>query len=159
MRILTPWLVPEGPTRQSKCRLDRESQIDSPFELANTSLLRSTGLFWCCRVMPISTIIRFQFRLHLRVDDTIDWKVPPPGERNDSPIGAKWRFSGAIGLEIHRLRVEAEKGSPATCAMIRKFEITEVEVPELCGRSAAEFWRLPDDAGLKATSMRADHVG
>jgi sugar phosphate isomerase/epimerase len=72
--------------------------------------------------------------------------------------GAKRKFSGSLGLEIYSLRAEAGKDLPGTLAIIRKFGITEVEVPELYGRSPAEFRKLLDDAGLKATSMMADHA-
>jgi len=41
--------------------------------------------------------------------------------------------------------------------MIRRFGFTEVEVSALYGRSAAEFRRLLDKAGLRATSMMADY--
>ncbi len=70
----------------------------------------------------------------------------------------KRKFSGTIGLEIYSLRREAEKDLPTTLTMIRKFGITDVEVPELYGRSAVEFRRLLDDTGLKATAMMADHT-
>jgi sugar phosphate isomerase/epimerase len=73
-------------------------------------------------------------------------------------LGAKRKLSDAIGLEIYSLRAEAERDLPATLASIRKFGITEVEVPGLYSRNAAEFRKLLDDAGLKATSMMADHA-
>jgi sugar phosphate isomerase/epimerase len=73
------------------------------------------------------------------------------------PAGAKRKFSGTFGLEIYSLRREAEKDLPATLAMIRRFGFAEVEVPELYGRSASQFRRLLDEAGLKATSMMAAH--
>jgi sugar phosphate isomerase/epimerase len=72
-------------------------------------------------------------------------------------LTARQKFSGTVGLEIYSLRGEAKKDLPAALAMIRKFGISEVEVPELYGRSAIEFRRLLDDGGLKATSMMADH--
>jgi len=72
--------------------------------------------------------------------------------------GATLKFSGKFGLEIYSLRREAEKNLPATLALIRRFGITEVEVPELYGRSARDFRRLLDKAGLKATSMMAAHA-
>jgi len=62
-----------------------------------------------------------------------------------------------FGLEIYSLRSEAQKDLPATLATIRKFGFTEVEVSELYGRSAAEFRRLLDRAGLRATSMMAGY--
>src|SRR5262245_19995177 len=73
-------------------------------------------------------------------------------------LGAKRKLSGTIGLEIYSLRAEAERDLPATLARIRKLGISEVEVPGLYGRRAAEFRKLLDDADLKATSMMADHA-
>src|SRR5258707_11223402 len=72
--------------------------------------------------------------------------------------GTKPKFSGEFGLEIYSLRREAEKDLPATLAMIRKFGFREVEVSSLYGHSATDFRQLLDDAGLKATSMMADHA-
>jgi sugar phosphate isomerase/epimerase len=71
--------------------------------------------------------------------------------------GAKAKFSGKFGLEIYSLRREAQKDLPATLAMIRNFGTTDLEVGEFYGRSALEFRRLLDTAGLKATSMMAAH--
>lgn len=71
------------------------------------------------------------------------------------PAIGKPKGPGALGLEIYSLRGEAQKDLPATLAMIRKFGFTEVEVSELYGRGAAEFRRLLDGAGLRATSMMA----
>ena len=62
-----------------------------------------------------------------------------------------------MGLQIYSLRYNAEKNLPATLSLIRRLGFTEVEVPSLYGRSAAEFRRLLDDAGLKATSMMAEY--
>lgn len=72
--------------------------------------------------------------------------------------GARPKFSGTFGLEIYSLRREAEKDLPATLAMIRKFGITDVEMGDLYGRSAPDFRRLLDKAGLKASSMMAAHA-
>lgn len=74
--------------------------------------------------------------------------LPAIGER---------KAPGPFGLEIYSLRGEAQKDLPATLAMIRKFGFKEVEVSELYERSAAEFRRLLDKAGLQATSMMADY--
>lgn len=71
---------------------------------------------------------------------------------------ARPKFSSRFGLEIYSLRREAEKDLPATLAMIRKFGITEIEMGDFYGRSAQEFRRLLDQAGLKATSMMAPHA-
>ena len=72
------------------------------------------------------------------------------------PAAARQRLN--VGLEIYSLRRDAEKDLPATLAMIRKFGFTEVEVSALYGRNAAEFRRLLDNNGLKATSMMAEYV-
>jgi len=71
------------------------------------------------------------------------------------PAIGKAKAPGPFGLEIYSLRGEAQKDLPATLAMIREFGFTEVEVSELYGRSAADFRRLLDGAGLRATSMMA----
>jgi sugar phosphate isomerase/epimerase len=71
------------------------------------------------------------------------------------PMVARQRFS--VGVQIYSLRREAEKDLPATLAMIRKFGFTEVEVSAPYGRSAADFRRLLDNNGLKATSMMAEY--
>jgi len=63
----------------------------------------------------------------------------------------------SFGLEIYSLRREIERDLPGTLAMIRGFGFTELEVSTVPGRSAAEFRRLLDKNGLKATSMIADH--
>ena len=73
------------------------------------------------------------------------------------PALAQRNSAGSFGLEIYSLRGEAEKDLPATLAMIRRFGFNEVEVPGLYGRSAAEFRRLLDRAGLRATSMMTDY--
>ena len=71
------------------------------------------------------------------------------------PAAARKRLN--IGLEIYSLRGDAEKDLPATLAMVRKFGFTEVEVSALYGRTAADFRRLLDNHGLKATSMMSEY--
>lgn len=71
-----------------------------------------------------------------------------PGAQKKPPV--------SVGLQIYSLRREAGEDLPGTLALIRRLGFEEVEVPELYGRSAAEFRRLLDDSGLKATSMGAD---
>jgi sugar phosphate isomerase/epimerase len=73
------------------------------------------------------------------------------------PAFAKRKFSGSVGLQLYSLRGEAEKDLPGTLAAAAKFGFQEVEVSALYGRSAAEFRRLLDSAGLKATSMMAEY--
>jgi sugar phosphate isomerase/epimerase len=73
--------------------------------------------------------------------------LPGMGEQN----------AARFGLEIYSLRGEAEKDLPATLAMIRNFGFHEVEVAGFYGRSAAEFRRLLDQSGLRATSMMAEY--
>jgi len=60
-----------------------------------------------------------------------------------------------IGLQIYSLRYEAQKDLPATLELIRSLGFEEVEVPEFYGRTALEFRRLLDKAGLTATTMGA----
>ena len=73
------------------------------------------------------------------------------------PVLGRQKALGRFGLEIYSLRGEAEKDLPGTLAMIRKFGFKEVEVSALYGRSAAEFRRLLNQAGLQATSMMAEY--
>ena len=73
------------------------------------------------------------------------------------PALGRQKALGRFGLEIYSLRGEAEKDLPGTLAMIRKFGFKEVEVSALYGRSAAEFRRLLNQAGLQATSMMAEY--
>jgi sugar phosphate isomerase/epimerase len=60
-------------------------------------------------------------------------------------------------MAIYSLRGEAQKDLPGTLAMIRKLGFKDVEVGSLFGRSTAEFRRLLDGNGLKATSMSAEY--
>lgn len=62
-----------------------------------------------------------------------------------------------FGLEIYSLREEAQKNLPSTLAQIRDFGFTEVEVSALYRRTAAQFRKLLDQSGLRATSMMADY--
>ncbi len=73
------------------------------------------------------------------------------------PAVGKQKGPGPFGLQIYSLRGEAAKDLPATLALIRKLGFNEVEVPELYGRTAAEFRRLLDSAGLRATSMMVEY--
>ena len=68
---------------------------------------------------------------------------------------AKPRRPAPVGLQLYSLRYKAKKDLPGTLALARKFGFKEVETSDFYGRSAAEFRRLLDDAGLKATSMMA----
>ncbi|HXR77172.1 MAG TPA: sugar phosphate isomerase/epimerase [Bryobacteraceae bacterium] len=77
------------------------------------------------------------------------------GAISAAPAIAKQKLSIRIGLQIYSLRREAQKDLPATLATIRRFGFDEVEVSALYGHSAAEFRRLLDNNGLKATSMMA----
>jgi sugar phosphate isomerase/epimerase len=73
------------------------------------------------------------------------------------PSIAKPNPASRFGLEIYSLRREAEKDLPATLAMIRNFGFRELEVGGFYGRTAAEFQRLLQKNGLRATSMMADY--
>jgi sugar phosphate isomerase/epimerase len=73
------------------------------------------------------------------------------------PSIAKQNPASRFGLEIYSLRREAEKDLPATLATIRKLGFRELEVNEFYGRSAAEFQRLLNQNGLRATSMMAEY--
>ena len=71
------------------------------------------------------------------------------------PAIPKQKLPIRMGLQIYSLRREAQKDLPATLAVIRILGFDEVEVSALYGHSAAEFRRLLDNNGLKATSMMA----
>ena len=73
------------------------------------------------------------------------------------PACRKHGFTGSFGLQTYSLRYDAEEDLPATLALIRSLGFEEVEVSGFHGRSAEEYRRLLDDAGLKATSMMADY--
>ena len=80
-------------------------------------------------------------------DERLLWQTAP-----------RAKFSDKFGLEIYSLRREAQKDLPATLAMIRKFGIIDLEVGDFYGRSAQEFRRLLDNAGLKASAMMSAHA-
>jgi sugar phosphate isomerase/epimerase len=73
------------------------------------------------------------------------------------PSIAKQNPAREFGLEIYSLRREAEKDLPATLAMIRKFGFRELEVGGFYGHTGAEFRRMLQQNGLRATSMMADY--
>ncbi len=72
-------------------------------------------------------------------------------------VAAKPRPAAPIGIQIYSLRYDAAKDLPRTLAMIRDFGFREVECGDFFGRTAAEFRRLLDSHGLRATSMMAAH--
>lgn len=63
----------------------------------------------------------------------------------------------SFGLQVYSLRYQARKDLPGTLALIRELGFEEVEVGRASGRTAAEYRRLLDDAGLQATSMMASY--
>jgi sugar phosphate isomerase/epimerase len=73
------------------------------------------------------------------------------------PATAKQTDAQRMGLELYSLRYKAEKDLPGTLAPIKEFGFKELEVGGLFGRTAAEFRKLLDNNGLKATSMMAEH--
>lgn len=70
---------------------------------------------------------------------------------------AKAKISGRMGLQIYSLRTQAEKDLPGTLAFIRGLGFREVEVSALYGHSSADFRRMLDQNGLRATSMMAEY--
>jgi sugar phosphate isomerase/epimerase len=73
------------------------------------------------------------------------------------PASARRIVSQRMGIEIYSLRYKAEKDLPGTLGIIRKFGFEDMEVGNLYGRTAAEFRKLLDNNGLKASSMMAEH--
>lgn len=63
----------------------------------------------------------------------------------------------SMGIQIYSLRDQAEKDLPGTLALIRSLGFREVEVSGFYGHSAADFRRMLDGNGLKATSMMAEY--
>lgn len=60
----------------------------------------------------------------------------------------------SIGLELYSLRVEAKQDLPGTLARTRAMGFTEIETgSDFYGRTAGEFRKLTDAAGLKVTSI------
>ena len=59
-----------------------------------------------------------------------------------------------IGLELYSLRVEAKQDLPGTLARARAMGFTEIETgSDFYGRTAEEFRKLTDAAGIKVTSI------
>jgi sugar phosphate isomerase/epimerase len=66
-------------------------------------------------------------------------------------------FRADVGMELWTYRHELTKDLPGTLAMIRKLGFTDVETASFYGRSAAEFRRILDQAGLKCSSLIAGY--
>ena len=73
------------------------------------------------------------------------------------PKAAWGAFRAPVGINIYSLRYLAEKNLPATLALIGELGFREVEAGELYGRTPAEFRRLLEVAGIKATSYTAGY--
>ncbi len=73
------------------------------------------------------------------------------------PKAAWGAFRAPVGINIYSLRYLAEKNLPTTLALIGELGFREVETGELYGRSPAEFRRLLDGVGLKASSYTAGY--
>ena len=71
-------------------------------------------------------------------------------------VAANQKGVPRMGLQIYSFRADAERDLPATLKKIRGFGFREIEVSGLYGHSAAEFRRMLDHTGLKATSMMAE---
>ena len=69
------------------------------------------------------------------------------------PKAAWGAFRAPVGINIYSLRYLAEKNLAATLALIGELGFREVEVGDLYGRSPAEFRRLLEVSGLKASSL------
>ncbi len=68
---------------------------------------------------------------------------------------AKRRLPVPVGLQLYSLRYLAAKDVAAMLALVRKLGFEEVETSDFYGRNAAEFRKMLDAEGLKATSMMA----
>ena len=58
-----------------------------------------------------------------------------------------------VGLQLYSVRAQMEKDVPGTLAVVRNMQITDVEVANLYGRSAASFRAGLDKLGLKASGV------
>src|ERR1700730_7642023 len=58
-----------------------------------------------------------------------------------------------VGLQLYSVRAQMEKDVPGTLAIVRNMQITDVEVANLYGRSAASFRAALDKLGLKASGV------
>lgn len=65
-------------------------------------------------------------------------------------------FAGPLGVQLYSFREAFKTDVPGTLARVRALGIREVELAGTYGKSAQEFRRMLDSAGLSATSM---HVG
>lgn len=63
---------------------------------------------------------------------------------------------GPLGLELYSLRRDMQKDVPKTLAFVRQLGFKEVEVPGLYGRTASQFRKELDQAGLACTAMVAN---
>src|SRR5260370_42596747 len=61
-----------------------------------------------------------------------------------------------LGLELYSLRRDMEKDVPKTLAFTRQLGFAEVEVPGMFGRTASQFRKELDQAGLACTALVAD---
>lgn len=77
-----------------------------------------------------------------------------------SPAGPDFRFTGdfrgPLGVQLYSVRGAIRSDVPGTLARVRALGFREVELAGTYGMSAADFRRVLDSAGLRATSM---HVG
>src|SRR3712207_2450476 len=61
-------------------------------------------------------------------------------------------FQGAAGLQLYSLREEFKKDVPGTLDRVKAYGVTEVETAGTYNMPAAEFRKMLDQRGLKATS-------
>ena len=83
------------------------------------------------------------------------WLQVPPG---NAATGGATFSPAAVGLELYSLRRELAKDLPGTLAVTRALGFTEVEVPSLYGKTAAELRAELDRAGLKCTAFVAAYA-
>ena len=73
------------------------------------------------------------------------------------PAFAKPAFKAEVGINIYSLRYLAEKDLVSTLGLIGKLGFRVVEAGDLYGRTPAEFLKLLQAAGLRATSIGAGY--
>ncbi len=72
-------------------------------------------------------------------------------------LAAKRRLPVPVGLQLYSLRYLAKKDLRAMLTLVRKLGFKEVETSEFYGRTAAQFHKMLEAEGLKATSMMAPY--
>ncbi len=83
-------------------------------------------------------------------------KVPHWVPKNAPGVGLH-RFTEPVGMELWTYRDELKRDLPGTLKKIRGLGFTTVETASFYGRTAVEFKKLLDEAGLRCISLIAGY--